>query len=100
MNDYCPDCDPLLACGVVCCARCGVPAWPADAEWLPDGQVIATYPAACAHYGDLTGVIDPARLVIDSRFCAGRTTTGALCRARRSPGSSSYCRQHARQATP
>jgi hypothetical protein len=102
MNGYCPLCDPLLACGVVRCGRCGVPAWPADAEWLPDGQVVATYPGACAHHDDdMCAVVDPAWLTTDPRWCVGRTATGAFCRNRRSPGSA-WCHWHnpARQTTP
>lgn len=94
---YCAAHDPILACGVLRCPRCGRTAWPADAEWLPGGLVLATWPPGCGHRGAVTFVVDPGALARFDDWCSAlAVTTGDLCRNRAAPGSG-YCRQHGRK---
>jgi hypothetical protein len=98
MMAYCPDHDPILAAGYLRCHTCGRAAWPADAEWLGDGTILATYPPACEHLGDaITFVVDPAALDLSPDWCnAIAATTGSLCRNRSAPGAR-FCHQHGRK---
>jgi hypothetical protein len=90
----CPDCDPILAAGLARCPTCGHVAYPVDAEWLPSGGIIASYPAACEHLGARTWLIDLFQLTPGTIWCNGTAvTTGALCRNRARPGEP-YCWQH------
>ena len=54
MTGYCPEHDPILACGFLRCGLCGHAAWPTDAEWLDGGTILASYPASCEHHDAVT----------------------------------------------
>jgi hypothetical protein len=97
VSGYCPDHDPILACGRHRCGQCGHTAWPADAEWLDDGTILASYPPACEHVGAATFLVDPSALALSPFWCnALAVTTGEMCRRRPAPGSE-FCRQHGRK---
>jgi hypothetical protein len=49
MSGYCPAHDPILYAGHVRCPTCGHTGYPTDAEWLPDGTILAAYAAPCGH---------------------------------------------------
>jgi hypothetical protein len=94
---YCPEDDPILACGFLRCGQCGHSAFPADAAWLGGGTILATYPASCEHHGAVTFLVDPAALTPSADWCqAIAATTGNPCRNRPGPGSE-FCRQHSRK---
>jgi hypothetical protein len=91
---YCPDHDPILRAGFGRCGACGHTAYPDDAEWLEDGTILASYPAACEHARPGTWIIDPDALAADPGWCAAQTTTtGSPCRKRPRPGSA-FCWWH------
>jgi hypothetical protein len=88
VTGYCARHDPILACGFLRCGRCGHSAFPADAEWLPGGLIVATYPPACDHHEAVTFLVDPVALTPGDDWCSAiATTTGSPCRNRPAPGS-------------
>jgi hypothetical protein len=90
----CSDCDPLLAAGHARCPECGRAAYPADAAWLPSGDIVAVYEAACEHLAARAWVVDLLQLVPGSVWCsATAATTGAPCRRRARPGGA-HCWLH------
>jgi len=78
---WCPDCDPILRAGFIRCRVCGIDSYPADAEWVSGGLIIATYPPACGHRAAaMTWVVDPAKLASAEPRCEAATQSGARCR--------------------
>jgi hypothetical protein len=53
-----PTCDPVHHAGYLGCSVCDAPAWPTDAAWLDDEQIVATYVPTCSHVMEQIIVVD------------------------------------------
>jgi hypothetical protein len=73
--------DPLPAAGVIWCAKCRQETWPADATWLDDDLLLATFPEGC-HNRERTLVITPSLLGPLFGRCDATTAAGTRCRNR------------------
>lgn len=107
---HCPDHDPLLVAASIICGACKAESFPADASWLPDGTILATYVNThepwCAKQPEFGIVLlDPLSQdqlvprVQRPRLCRETTKAGTGCK---NPAgkTSRYCFAHdpARQA--
>ena len=113
---YCPEHDPILRAGFARCTRCSRIVFPVDADWLPGGLILASYPAVCSHAArGAVMIVDPAtlperdpgfeleryfalELYLPGRRCAGSTRYGRRCRSPARPGSE-YCAMHPPQVS-
>ena len=91
---YCAAHDPLLLAGYLTCGRCRECSYPSAAAWLDARLIVATFAAGCEHVDEQTRVIDPARLVIESR-CMATTRQGRRCRNQARDAGEPFCRVHA-----
>lgn len=101
---YCPNHDPILVAGYNTCGTCGATSYPTDADWVGEGQVLATFASTCQPSCPRRG---PARTILlefgadpvipevqRPRLCrAIAATTGRRCRGYAQPGSG-YCHHH------
>ncbi|MGA2831037.1 MAG: hypothetical protein ABSF03_33550 [Streptosporangiaceae bacterium] len=103
--------DPILRAGFARCTGCGRINFPVDADWLPGGLILASYPAMCSHHArGAVMIVDPAtlperdpgfdldryftlELYLPGRRCAGSARSGRRCRSPAQPGSE-YCAKH------
>lgn len=102
--------DPILRAGFARCPRCSRIGLPVDADWLPGGLILASYPAVCSHARGAVMIVEPGtvperdpgfaleryfalELYLPGRRCAGRTRSGRQCRSPAQPGSE-YCPKH------
>jgi hypothetical protein len=98
--------DPLLKAGYRRCRECRRAAFPVDAIWLDaGGQVLASYPASCAHQRAAVVVLNVAagtetaakypdpELYLAGRRCAARNRHHRNCGSFAAAGSA-FCHRH------
>ena len=100
---YCPDHDPLLLATSIICGTCKSESFPVDADWMPDGTILASFDAVhepwCTRRPDFGMVLlvpgaDPlVPRVQRPRTCRGTTRAGRPCR---NPAgkASAWCSSH------
>jgi hypothetical protein len=90
---YCPDHDPILLAASIICGTCKAESFPADAEWMPDGMILADYVTTHQSWctrrpqfgmilldpaSDNQAVPAPAR-PRSAIWCTATTMSGTLC---------------------
>lgn len=55
-----PACSPLSHAGYLPCPECGAPAYAAEATWLDECRILATFAPGCDHVSAETLVVGAA----------------------------------------
>lgn len=104
MSHHCASCDPILHAQPIICGACSAESYPADAIWLDDGTILASYDTRhepdCPQrtkFGTVLIRPDSDQQIPDvhrPRLCrATAKTTQNRCKSPAQPGSA-FCYAH------